>query len=81
MGVFELDGLLYRDEAGLSRRTSIFKAFGVYRLGIVPLIFPRKNFKLWKVVKGIQLAPDFFNDKKDRIKKKMALLRQVLQEF
>lgn len=49
--------------------------------GIVPLIFPRKNFKLWKVVRGIQLALDFFNDKKDRLKKKIALLRQLLQEF
>lgn len=48
---------------------------------IVPLIFPRRNFKLWKVVRGIQLALDFFNDKKDWVKKKITLLRQLLQEF
>ena len=37
------------------------------KYGIVPLIFPRKNFKLRKVLKSIQLTLDFFCDKAYRI--------------
>ncbi len=44
---------------------------GLLRYGVVPLIFPRKNFKLEKVLNSIQLTLDFFNDKTYRIKKKI----------
>jgi len=40
---------------------------GLLRYDIVPLIFPRKNFKLEKVLNSIQLTLDFFNDKAYRI--------------
>ena len=54
---------------------------GLLRYGIVPLIFPRKNFKLEKVLNSIQLTLDFFNDKAYRIKKKIQQLKTILKEF
>ena len=54
------------------------------RYGIIPLIFPRKNlknFKLEKVLNSIQLTLDFFNDKAYRIKKKIHQLKTILKEF
>jgi len=54
---------------------------GLLRYGIVPMIFPRKNFKLEKVLNSIQLTLDFFNDKVYRIKKKIQHLKTILNEF
>lgn len=54
---------------------------GIVKYGITPLIFPRKNFKLKKVLKSIQLTLDFFYDKTYRIKKKIADLRDTLRDF
>ena len=50
----------------------------------MPLVFPRKNlknFKLEKVLNSIQLTRDFFNDRAYRIKKKIQQLKTILKEF
>lgn len=54
---------------------------GLLKYGIVPLIFSRKNFKLEKVLKSIQLTLDFFNDKKYRVMEKLQQLKTILREF
>ena len=54
---------------------------GLLRYGIVPLVFPRKNFKLEKVLNSILLTLDFFNDRAYRIKKKIQQLKTILKEF
>ena len=46
---------------------------GLLKYCIVPLVSPRKNFKLGKVLNSIQLTLDFFNDKKHHVKEKIAL--------
>ena len=51
---------------------------GLLRYGIVPMIFPRKNFKHEKVLNSIQLTLDFFNDKAYRMKKKIQHLKTIL---
>ena len=51
------------------------------KYSIVPVIFPKKNFKLGKVLNSIQLTLDFFCDKPDRIKKKIQLLKAILHDF
>jgi hypothetical protein len=48
---------------------------------IVPLIFPRKNFKLERVLNSIQLTLNFFYDKPDHIKKKIQFLEAILRDF
>jgi len=52
---------------------------GLLRYSIVPLIFPRKNLKLGKVLNSIQLTLDFFNDKAYRIKKKIQHLKTIFK--
>ena len=54
---------------------------GLIEYGIVPLIFPRKNFKLDKVLNSIQLTLDFFNDKTNRVKEKIRHLESILVDF
>jgi hypothetical protein len=54
---------------------------GLTEYGIVPLIFPRINFKLEKVSDHIQLHLDFFNDKLSRVKEKIWHLESILAEF
>ena len=49
--------------------------------GIVPLIFPRINFNLEKVLNQIQPPLDFFNDKLSRVKEKIRHLEAILAEF
>ncbi len=51
------------------------------KYGIVPVIFPRKNFNLGKVLNSIQLTLDFFNDKAYRIKEKIQHLKTILKVF
>jgi hypothetical protein len=54
---------------------------GLLKYDIIPLIFPRKNFKIEKVLNSIQLTLDFFCDKADRIKMKIRNLKAILSEF
>ena len=54
---------------------------GLTEYGIVPLVFPRINFKLEKVLNHIQLSLDFFNDKLSRVKEKIRHLETILAEF
>jgi len=54
---------------------------GLTEYGIVPLIFPRINFKLEKVLNHIQLTLDFFNGRTSRVKEKIQHLETILTEF
>ncbi len=54
---------------------------GLLKYDIIPLIFPRNNFKIEKVLNSIQLTLDFFCDKTDRIKMKIRNLKAILSEF
>jgi len=54
---------------------------GLTEYGIVPLVFPRINFKLEKVLNHIQLSLNFFNDKLSRVKEKIRHLETILAEF
>jgi hypothetical protein len=54
---------------------------GLTEYGIVPLIFPRINFKLEKVLNQIQLSLKFFDDKLSRVKEKIRHLETILAEF
>ncbi len=51
------------------------------RYGIVPMIFPKKNFNLEKVLNSIRLTLNFFNDKAYRIKEKIQHLKTILKVF
>jgi len=54
---------------------------GLIEYGIVPLIFPRINFKLETVLNYVQLTLEFFNDKLSRVKDKIQHLETILAEF
>jgi hypothetical protein len=54
---------------------------GLVKYGILPLIFPRKNFKLRKVLNGTILSLDFYLDKPNRIREKLLFLKKLLNEF
>ena len=54
---------------------------GLTEYGIVPLIFPRVDFKLKKVLNHIQHPIDFFNDNPSRVKEKIRHLETILAEF
>ena len=52
---------------------------GLLNYDIIPLIFPRKNFKIEKVLNSIQHTLDFFCDKTDRIKMKIRNLNNIVK--
>ncbi len=54
---------------------------GLTEYGIVPLIFPRINFKLEKVLNHVQLHLEFFDDKLSRVKEEILHLETILAEF
>ncbi len=54
---------------------------GLVKYGILPLIFPRKNFKLGKVINGIVPTIDFYMDKPNRIQGKLLFLKKLVSEF
>lgn len=54
---------------------------GLVKYGILPLIFPRKNFKMEKVLNGIIPKLDFYLDKPNRIEEKLLFLKELLNEF
>lgn len=55
------------------------------KYGILPLIFPRKNFKLGfklgKVLNGVIPPLDFYLDKPNRIREKLLFLKKLINEF
>lgn len=56
-------------------------ADGLVKYGILPLIFPRKNFKLGKVLNGIIPTLEFYLDKPNRIQEKLLFLKKLVSEF
>ncbi len=54
---------------------------GLVKYGILPLIFPRKNFKLGKVLNGTVPPLEFYMDKPDRIQEKLLFLKKLVSEF
>jgi len=54
---------------------------GLTEYGIVPLIFPRIDFKLEEVLNYIQLTLYSFNDRLSRVKEKIRHLETILAEF
>jgi hypothetical protein len=54
---------------------------GLVKYGILPLIFPRKNFKLGNVLNGVIPTLDFYLDKPNRIQKKLLFLKKLVSEF
>ncbi|KAF5434756.1 hypothetical protein C5S35_13165, partial [Candidatus Methanophagaceae archaeon] len=54
---------------------------GLTEYGIVPLIFPRINFKHEKVLNYIQHPLKFFDEKSSRVKEKIRHLETILAEF
>lgn len=51
------------------------------KYGILPMIFPKKNFKLGKVLSGVIPTLDFYLDKPNRIQKKLFFLKKLVSEF
>jgi len=51
------------------------------KYGILPLIFPRKNFKLGKVLNGVIPTLDFYLDKPNRIQEKLLFLKDLLMNL
>jgi hypothetical protein len=56
-------------------------ADGLVKYGILPLIFPRKNFKLGKVLNGVIPTLEFYLDKPNRIQEKLLFLKKLVGEF
>lgn len=56
-------------------------ADGLVKYGILPLIFPRKNFKLGKVLNGVIPTLEFYLDKPNRIQEKLLFLKKLVCEF
>ncbi len=56
-------------------------ADGLVKYGILPLIFPRKNFKLGKVLNGVIPTLEFYLDKPNRIQEKLLFLKKLVSEF
>ncbi len=54
---------------------------GLVKYGILPLIFPRKNFKLKKVLNGVIPPLEFYLDKPNRIQEKLLFLKELVSEF
>ena len=54
---------------------------GLVKYGILPLIFPRKNFKLGKVLDGVIPTLEFYLDKPNRIQEKLLFLKKLVSEF
>ena len=54
---------------------------GLVKYGILPLIFPRKNFKLGKVLNGVIPTLEFYSDKPNRIQEKLSFLKKLVSEF
>lgn len=54
---------------------------GLVKYGIIPLIFPKKNFKLNKVLNGVILPLEFYGNKQYRIEQKQQFLRKIVKEF
>lgn len=54
---------------------------GLVKYGILPLIFPRKNFKLGKVLNGIIPPLEFYTDKPNRIQEKISFLKKLVNNF
>lgn len=54
---------------------------GLVKYGILPLIFPRKNFKLGKVLNGIVPPLEFYLDKPNRIQNKLLFLKKLVSDF
>jgi hypothetical protein len=54
---------------------------GLVKYGILPLIFPRKNFQLVKVLNGVIPPLGFYLDKQDRIQEYHLFLKKLVREF
>lgn len=54
---------------------------GLVKYGILPLIFPRKNFKLNKVLNGVIPTFEFYLDKPNRIQEKLLFLKKLVGDF